>query len=210
MAKPSSQRERWKRMERSVAQYFNTTRNVHGRGPAGETGTDVVADLPNWLDEPPSLFSDYRFLFVECKYSNGTDGAIFNHFRELREASSMTKKQNSTKVYVCNYGDYLITSLDSVPFVMGDILLPKIGIDGLQFHKDPLSILTQYGTVHSSKKTPGYLDKYWDQVTRDVDIFNEDRKHEKAIPMVCMGSSFKEKLALFNISWFENPNGGKK
>lgn len=205
MAKPSSVRDRWKRAERSVAQFFNTTRNVHGRGPAGETGTDVVADLPNWLDEAPSMFSEFRFMFVECKYSHGTDNTTFNHFRELREASSMTKKQNSTKVYVCNYGDFLITSLDSVPFVMGDILLPKLGIDGLQFHKDSLSFSSQYGIVHSAKKAPGYLYKHWDQVCKDVDYFNEGKKYEKAIPMICMSSSYKEKLALFNRTWYENP-----
>lgn len=205
MAKASSIRDRWKRMERSVAQFFNTSRNVHGRGPAGETGTDVVADLPNWLDEAPAMFSDYRFLFVECKYSHGTDGTIFKHFREMREASSMTKKQNSTKIYVCNYGDYLMTSLDSVPFVMGDVILPKLSIDGLQYHKDPLSFSSHYGIVHSAKKAPGYLDKYWSQVCRDVEEFNEGKKYEKAIPMVCMGSSYKEKLAIFSRSWYENP-----
>lgn len=205
MAKQSSVRDRWKRHERNVAQFFNTSRNVHGRGPAGETGTDVVAVLPDWLDESPGLFSQYRYMFIECKYSHGTDGVTFKHFREMREASSMTKKQNSTKIYVCNYGDYLITSLDSVPFVMGDFILPKLGIDGLQFHKDHLSLASQYGIVHSTKKAPGYLDKYWEQCVSDVSTFNEGRKYELAIPMVCMGSSFKEKLAIFNRSWYENP-----
>lgn len=206
MAKSSSLRDRWKRHERSVAQFFNTTRNVHGRGPAGETGTDVVADLPIWLDEAPGVFSDYRFMFVECKYTNGTDSNIFNHFREMREASGMTKKQNSTKVYLCSWGDYLLCALDSVPFVMGDIILPKLGIDGFQFHKDPLSFSSQYGVVHSSKKAPGYLTKYWEQVCRDIDDYNDGKKYEKAIPMVCLGSSFKERLAMFSKSWYENPN----
>lgn len=193
-------------MERNVAQFFDTTRNVHGRGPAGETGTDVVCDLPKWLDEPPSAFSSYRYLFVECKYSHGTDGAIFKHFRELRESSGMTKKQNSTKIYLCNFGDFLICSLDSVPFVMGDVLLPKMNIAGLEFHKDPLSIVSQYGIVHSPKNAPGYLSKYWDQVVNDVTNFNEDRKYEKAIPIVVMGSSYREKLALFHRSYYESIN----
>lgn len=75
MATSKSVRERWKRTERSVASHFNSVRCVHGRGEAGDTDTDIVVNLADYGVE-----TGYDFMFVEVKYSFGTDHIINRRF----------------------------------------------------------------------------------------------------------------------------------
>ena len=94
MAKRKRSSDAWKRHERSVANYFQTTRNVFGRGEFGFTSTDIIAKVDNELWE--KIYTDVNnpipedqrptHLIIECKYNVGREGPIFKMMRQAQQA----------------------------------------------------------------------------------------------------------------------------
>lgn len=191
MIKPVSQRARWKNHERAVAKFFGVRRNVHGRGDAGTTRTDVVADISSTI----IALTNSRFTrcFVECKYSHGINWKPFKIMAKFAEGTGAASKDHLHRpTPIVQWKSFLMFYLSDFDKIFKDVIANP--------HKNMcncLDVISTYAIGHCSLKIPDYIEQYWDQVATDT----KDYGNKETLPLVCLGNSSKKKIVLFNTEW---------
>lgn len=194
MVKPESIRKRWKNHELAVAKYFGTVRNIHGRGPGGDTGTDVVVSMREWLSvEQYELVRAGipEYVYVECKYTYGNTNRIH---------TIMNKYRNDGYTLVTLWQNYVLCYLYDFEYVFVEIMGSSYcgNYDKARNRAGLADFLQSYEVRHHPGKVPGYVRAWWEQARRQVTKRALLKDGKSCVPVVCVGNSSKRKVVLFN------------
>jgi len=194
--------QNWKRKEREVAKYFGVERNIHGRGASGSASSDVVVPVPEWYIQDQDLFSmnaalaPISHLFVEVKYSKSMDLRAFNLFDEIKTHAGGKKPivdGGRKPITIMHWHDYMFFNLNDLPRVLFDLITSSTNMH-------PMTIAKQYINVRTHYMFPNYLQKFWDQVEKDV-FKHRESKGWNPLPFVCLTCSRKSQLVMFNTKF---------
>ena len=193
-------KDAWKRHERLIASYFNTTRNIFGRGKFGFTSTDVVAELDDELWSKICLENRMQYdpeclpthLIIECKYNSGRDGPLFKSMSQAQDACGSIRSYD--RFLISRWKNVTCSYLSDFPKVFTDILLPMYMDTG---QKIPIDI-SKVGIHHNSRRLPGYIKKYVMQAKKDTEICWDQNRDWVPMYLVCMGNSSKEKIMIYD------------
>lgn len=157
----------WKRHELETAKFFGTSRRNRGND-FGVSDVEVLVDTNDWLDRSNP---QGPFIVVECKYSKKM--GIVNEYKKL---SSMTENDSP----MIKIGDYIVGNLEDFKEIYLDFIDPG---------SEPPSLTAttlKYDIISSRKKTPKYLDDYYEQA-RDYTMGQDSKRPYFA--MVCVAKA---------------------
>ncbi len=198
--KKQRSKDAWKRHERLTANYFNTTRNIFGRGEFGFTSTDIVAKLDDELWSKICLENKLEYvsellpthLIIECKYNSGRDGPLFKSMSQAEDACGVTKSHD--KFLISRWKNVTCSYLSDFPRVFTEILLPMYMLGKEKTAVD----ISKIGIHHNSRRLPGYVKKYVSQAKKDTELSWDKNRDWIPMYLVCMGNSSKDKIMIYD------------
>jgi hypothetical protein len=198
--KKQRSKDAWKRHERLIASYFNTTRNIFGRGKFGFTSTDIVAKLDDELWNKICLENRIEYdsnllpthLIIECKYNTGRDGPLFKSMSQAQDGCGAIKAYD--RYLISRWKNVTCSYLSDFPRVFTEVLLPMYMLG-----KEKISVdLSKIGVHHNCRRLPGYVKKYVSQVKKDTEACWDQNRDWIPMYLVCMGNSSKDKIVIYD------------
>ena len=175
----------WKRLERTAAKYFGTTRRPRG-GDFSVSDMDILVDVGEWLNRKAA--DDY--IIVECKY--GKYLTIVDYYTKISKISKIGKN-------IVTFGQYSLCDLEDFKDVYLDIILGEL---------DHIDILEKYSIVRTDKNEPKYLHEYLQQA-RDYSDLAGRKIH--CLPILCLGKSGRHsRVVCFSSSDVHNFRSDRK
>jgi len=199
MAKRKRSSDAWKRHERSVANYFQTTRNVFGRGEFGFTSTDIITKVDDELWE--KIYTDVNnpipkdqrptHLIIECKYNVGREGPIFKMMRQAQQACGTG--QGLDRLLISTWKNTICTYMSDFPRAFTEVFLPMF------YGDNNISLdIFKVGIHHNNRRVPSYVKKYLGQVKKDTEECWDRNRDWVPMSFVCLGNSSKDKLLIYD------------